>query len=232
MRFLRSASLLKISALVALLAFALLWLNASPSNVTAVEPGVNCSSYTGGVCEIAVGDIWFCDATFQDGVCPTSIEADDTVRWVYPGSALLMHTTTDCGTDCDAPTSTPLWDSGTKNPGDTFEFTFTEPGEYLYYCTFHPTTQRGLIRVLAQTPPGPVGDVNCNGDVSSIDATLVLQLVAGLVGSLSCEQNTDTNADGSVNSIDATLILQFVAGFLTSLPPGSAAPPPPFSPYG
>jgi hypothetical protein len=226
MRTLRPATLLKVSALAAVVTAALFWLGSGPPQVAAVEPGVNCSSYTDGVCEIEVGDIWFCDASYQDGVCPTSIAVGDTVRWEYPSSGQLIHTTTECGADCDAPTPTPLWDSGTLYPGDSFEFTFTEPGEYLYYCTFHPTTQRGLIRVLEPGPSGSVGDVNCNDGVNAIDATLVLQLVAGLLDQLSCQENADTNADGMTNAVDATLILQLVAGLLDSLPPGSPAPPP------
>ncbi len=79
------------------------------------------------------------------------------------------------------------------------------------------------------TPPAPtpttplgglVGDVNCDDAVNSIDAALLLQLGAGLIGSLACEQNADTNGNGSVNSIDAALILQFVAGLVATLPPG------------
>ena len=68
-------------------------------------------------------------------------------------------------------------------------------------------------------PPGPVGDVTCDGLVNSIDAALVLQYDAGLIDSLSCAQNADVNVDGAVNSIDAALILQYDARLIDRLPP-------------
>ena len=64
-----------------------------------------------------------------------------------------------------------------------------------------------------------IGDVNCDGLVNSIDAALVLQLVAGLLDSLPCETAADVNGDGAINAIDAALILQFGAGLISSLPP-------------
>ncbi len=216
----------------------------------AVEPGVNCSSYDGTTCVVEIGDIWFCNVAFSVEACPTSVRAGDTVRWDYANTGLFFHTTTDCGIDCDSPTGSPLWDSDRLLPGESYEFTFDTPGTYLYYCTIHPSTQRGTIRVLESattptpgsiststptataptptaTPPTPtatpstaaaIGDVNCNSNVDSIDAALVLQLVAGLVDTLSCEENADTNADGTTNSIDAALILQFTAGLIDTLP--------------
>ncbi len=68
-------------------------------------------------------------------------------------------------------------------------------------------------------PPVPTasGDVNCDGLVSSIDAALILQFTAGLLGSLPCPDGGDVNDDGSTNSLDAALILQFSAGLLNSL---------------
>jgi hypothetical protein len=67
---------------------------------------------------------------------------------------------------------------------------------------------------------GPTaGDVNCDGDVNSIDGALVLQSDAGLIDSLPCPQNADVSGDGLVNAIDATLILQYDAGLIGSLPP-------------
>ncbi|OGO50953.1 MAG: hypothetical protein A2148_02345 [Chloroflexi bacterium RBG_16_68_14] len=74
-------------------------------------------------------------------------------------------------------------------------------------------------RTRTPTPSAALfGDVNCSGSVDSIDATLVLQLVAGLLDSLACEDAADVNESGDVNSIDATIILQYVAGLLDSLP--------------
>ena len=66
--------------------------------------------------------------------------------------------------------------------------------------------------------PLPLGDVDCSDAVDSIDATLVLQLVAGLVTSLPCEDNADVNEDQDIDSLDALNILFLVAGFIDSLP--------------
>ena len=64
-----------------------------------------------------------------------------------------------------------------------------------------------------------LGDVSCDGEVTSVDAVLVLQFSAGLLPVLPCQSAGDVNGDGSVNPLDAILILQFVAGLLSSLPP-------------
>jgi hypothetical protein len=199
---------------------ALVFLTAGPRTASAVEPGVGCSSYTGpdGACVIEIGDVWFCDPSFAGIVCASAVVAGDTVRWQYPAGGDLVHTTRFCGDDCDDPTGTPLWDSGTLDPGDSFELLFDTPGVYLYYCEVHPT-QRGLIRVLSAAVGGVLGDANCNDEVDAIDAALVLQLNAGLVDSLTCEDNADVNGDGRVDSIDAALALQFIAGLLDQLPP-------------
>ncbi len=204
---------------IALISLALLGSDAPRAH--AVEPGVNCAMYEGGTCVVTIGDIFFCEDLYTKGTCATSIRAGDTVRWKYDSDGIFFHTTTECGDGCDSPAATPLWDSGRLDPGQSFEYVFDTPGTFFYYCTVHPS-QRGMIRVLDQdatpTPIANTGDVNCNGTVDSIDAALVLQLTAELVGSLPCEQNADVNDDGSTNSIDAALILQLNAGLIESLP--------------
>jgi len=67
-------------------------------------------------------------------------------------------------------------------------------------------------------PPPLLGDVNCSDAVDRIDATLVLQLSAGLLSSLPCAENADVNEDQEVDSLDALNILFLVAGFVDSLP--------------
>ncbi len=64
------------------------------------------------------------------------------------------------------------------------------------------------------TPARPAGDADCNGLVNSIDAAFVLQLVAGLIGTVPCPIPADVNGSGEIDAIDATLILQIDAGLL------------------
>lgn len=164
---------------------------------------------------VAVGDTYFCDPAHMGVQCVTAIDVGDTVVWDFASSA-NGHTTTSCGASCDTPDGA-LWDSGSiegSSIPNTFEFTFDEPGVYDYVCTFHPFAQMGRIVVTELL----FGDTNCDGNVNSIDAALVLQLGAGLVDSLACQDNADVNGDGIANSIDSALILQFDAGLIDSLP--------------
>ena len=66
---------------------------------------------------------------------------------------------------------------------------------------------------------GVVGDADCSGSVDALDALVVLQFGAGLLGFLACLAEADANLSGAVDAIDATLILQFIAGLIGSLPP-------------
>jgi hypothetical protein len=61
------------------------------------------------------------------------------------------------------------------------------------------------------------GDVNCEGDVTSVDAVLVLQLDAGIIRALRCPANGDVSDDGATNAIDALFIIHYVAGRLPAL---------------
>ena len=119
--------------------------------ILVADPGESAAQ---GTITIAVGDIWFCDPSFQGGVCEIPpIQVGDTVVWDF-SDARLPHTTTECGVSCDTPTNTPLWESGVISDGDVFQFTFTQTGTYRYQCEIHTTLQRGIIVVedVAQEP--------------------------------------------------------------------------------
>lgn len=60
------------------------------------------------------------------------------------------------------------------------------------------------------------GDANGDGAVTTRDAMLILQKIAGFDVTLN-ESNADCNADGDVTTRDAMLILQQIAGFEVKL---------------
>lgn len=62
---------------------------------------------------------------------------------------------------------------------------------------------------------GVLGDASCNKEVDSLDASLLLQLEAGVLAELECSVSGDVNLDGSENSVDVALILQREAGLIT-----------------
>lgn len=64
-----------------------------------------------------------------------TIKAGDTVVWKNYDSA--PHTVT--------ATSGADFDSGKMSNGDTWEYSFTEPGTYEYYCTYHPSMKGTVI---------------------------------------------------------------------------------------
>lgn len=180
-------------------------------DAVAVEAGLNCETYEDGVCVVMVGDVWFCDESYQSAPCPSSIVVGETVRWVYPADGIASHTSTECGTDCVLPVKSSMWHSGVMNPGDEFDLTFDLAGTYYYYCQIHPF-QQGIIRVLEAD--ALVGDVDCGGSINAIDAALVLQRSAALLDELPCAENGDPSGDGVSNSLDAALILQYSAGLI------------------
>jgi len=67
------------------------------------------------------------------------VDPGDTVTWeVRPGQS---HTIT-ARRGQPAP-----FDSGVKDPGQSFSFLFSTPGRYNYFCTIHPTLQSGVVQV-------------------------------------------------------------------------------------
>ena len=104
---------------------------------------------------------------------------------------------------------------GLRGGEATLEISLTYRQSWCYPCDTRSTTET-TTRVVAIT--ALYGDVDCSLTADSIDAALLLQLVAALVDELSCQDGADVNQDGNVNTLDAALILQFVAGLLDSLP--------------
>jgi uncharacterized protein YkwD len=58
------------------------------------------------------------------------------------------------------------------------------------------------------------GDVDCNGRVDTVDASLILQRAAALVSTLDCDTEADADSSGTVDATDALLVLQYAAGLV------------------
>jgi len=66
-------------------------------------------------------------AGFVFATNPINITAGDTVTWT--NNDVAIHDVSDKGG---------AWTSGVMNQGDSFSFTFPDPGTYSYTCRLHP----------------------------------------------------------------------------------------------
>jgi glucose/arabinose dehydrogenase/plastocyanin len=114
---------------------------------------------TGGAGAVAVtvdfGSNWYCDSSFEGGVCDTNINTGDTVSWdVLNGGG--THTVTQC--EFTLPNDICTLTPGGFNSGliDTasppFNNTFTAPGTYEYGCELHDNMKGRVIVTDAATP--------------------------------------------------------------------------------
>ena len=79
-----------------------------------------------------------------------SVNIGDVITWTNEDS--VPHTVTSgkgvslVKSIQNDPEGTPdeLFDSGIINPQESWSFTFSEPGKYIYYCTLHPWVERSI----------------------------------------------------------------------------------------
>jgi plastocyanin len=77
------------------------------------------------------------------------LTAGGTVTWRQDDVA--THTVTSGRVEQSGGTATAepdgRFDSGNISKGQTFEFSFPEPGQYPFFCAIHPATMSGLVTV-------------------------------------------------------------------------------------
>jgi len=88
----------------------------------AVATTTTAATPAGGAVAVSIEDFAF-------GPAGLTINVGDTVTWTNNEEGVPHTTTSDDG----------VWDSKNLSPGDTFSFTFDQPGTYTYHCSIHPS---------------------------------------------------------------------------------------------
>jgi plastocyanin len=91
------------------------------------------------------------DFDFDPGVLGVAVPPGTSITWTNKGPT--AHTTT---------ARSALWDSGLLNAGESYSFTFNDPGVYWYFCRPHPW-MRGTI-TLDPNAPAPASAELTIGD--------------------------------------------------------------------
>lgn len=109
-----------------------------------------------------------------------NVTTGTTVIWNY-GSGYSEHTVTSVGNTTGS--GSPLFNSGTLSPGQSYQHTFNNPGVYTYQCSFHYATYPAMANAwvnVTGTPVSPPPQTSTPPDYTLV--TIIGGLFAAVAG--------------------------------------------------
>ena len=139
--------------------------------------------------------------TTVKGTAKSYLSADDTVTIQLVKSGVVAYETTVKGNSTDYSIS------GVANGTYTMRVSKKSHADREY------TVKVWSADVTQNVEIFPIGDVNSDGDISVVDATLVQKYIVGLEKLTDLQKKSaEVNGDGEISVVDATLIQKYIVG--------------------
>ena len=139
--------------------------------------------------------------TTVKGTAKSYLTADDTVTIQLVKSGVVAYETTVKGNSADYSIS------GVANGTYTMRVSKKSHADREY------TVKVSSADVTQNVEIFPIGDVNSDGDISVVDATLVQKYIVGLEKLTDLQKKSaEVNGDGEISVVDATLIQKYIVG--------------------
>lgn len=139
--------------------------------------------------------------TTVKGTAKSYLSADDTVTIQLEKSGVAVYETTVKGNSTDYSIS------GVANGTYTMRVSKKSHADREY------TVKVWSADVTQNVEIFPIGDVNSDGDISVVDATLVQKYIVGLEKLTDLQKKSaEVNGDGDISVVDATLIQKYIVG--------------------
>lgn len=139
--------------------------------------------------------------TTVKGTAKSYLTADDTVTIQLVKSGVVAYETTVKGNSADYSIS------GVANGTYTMRVSKKSHADREY------TVKVWSADVTQNVEIFPIGDVNSDGDISVVDATLVQKYIVGLEKLTDLQKKSaEVNGDGDISVVDATLIQKYIVG--------------------
>lgn len=139
--------------------------------------------------------------TTVKGTAKSYLSADDTVTIQLVKSGVVAYETTVKGNSADYSIS------GVANGIYTMRVSKKSHADREY------TVKVSSADVTQNVEIFPIGDVNSDGDISVVDATLVQKYIVGLEKLTDLQKKSaEVNGDGEISVVDATLIQKYIVG--------------------
>lgn len=139
--------------------------------------------------------------TTVKGTAKSYLSADDTVTIQLVKSGVAVYETTVKGNSADYSIT------GVANGTYTMKVSKNAHADREY------TVKVSSADVTQNVEIFPIGDVNSDGDISVVDATLVQKYIVGLEKLTDLQKKSaEVNGDGEISVVDATLIQKYIVG--------------------